>query len=390
MAQRALPRPKKAEYIELVYDLIFVYLIQRCEELLAMEPDGFFSGESFSEYLLSTLIVMQIWAFSTMYINRFGRNGIREYIFLIVNMFFLCFLASDTRENWEPFYVSYRVAWGCIIANLIVQYVRQLCSSGADVCLRRLLMRRSLVFLLQAAVILLSIPFSADMRMPFAWLALAVGYLAPAAVRRLDSEAPVSMEHLAERVMLFVVLSLGETLISAAEFFQGGFSAHTLYFAVCAFLVVIGMLLAYGFVYERILDRDRLGVGTVYMLLHVIIVVAVNDVTVGLEYMRTPDSDDFRTLLFLVVSLVIYYAMLLYIMRRSGRFYLTIPNIWRPFLIVSAVFAAAAFCFVNNRWVNAGLSAAYPYAVFVVLYASMLQQERTEPADDPAAPGRAS
>lgn len=382
MAQKGLSHHKKVEYIELVYDLIFVYLIKRCDDLLTMEANGFFSWENFSLYLLSTLVILQIWAYSTLYVNRYGRNGIYEYIFLILNMFLLCFLASDTRENWEPFYVSYQIAWGCIIINLAVQYFRQLRKPDIGIHEQRFLMRRFAVFCAQAAIIFLAIPFYAGTHLTAAWIALAVGYVGPFLVRHLDQDVPIHIEHLAERVMLFVVLAFGETLISAAEFFEGGLNVHTVYFAACAFLVVIGMLLAYGFIYDKKLDKDRIGVGFLYMFLHVFIVFAINDVTVGLEFMHEAESDDFRTLLFLVVSFLIFYALLLYIAHRSGRYYLSVRKPWRPFLIISAVFVAVIFCFVHNRWVNAGISAVYPYAMYIAL----CLRHGKEIKEDPNAP----
>lgn len=379
MTRRAQPHHKKVDYIELVYDLIFVYLIKRCIDLLVIGENGFFSWEDFNLYLLSILIIMQVWAYSTLFVNRYGRNGLFEYLFLILNMFLLCFMGSYTRDHWEQFYIPYQTAWGLIIINLIAQYVRVLRRPQTGVLEQRFLLRRIIFFLVQAAVIFLSIPFYEGTHTSVGWIALGVGYLAPLAVRHLDSEVPINLGHLAERIMLFVVLSFGETLISAAGYFSGGPTLHTIYFAVCAFFIVIGMLLAYGFIYDRLLDRQRLGVGTYFMFLHVFVVLAINDVTVGLEYMHEAESNDFLTLLFLSVSFLIYYAVLLYIAHRAGRYYLPVRHTWLPFIIISAVYMVAVFCFVSNRWINAAISVVYPYAMFIAIFV----RRRDELAEHP-------
>ena len=60
---------KKVEYIELIYDLIFVYLIGRNNSLLHSIQDGFIQPKAFLTYILSTLIVLHVWYFSMLFIN---------------------------------------------------------------------------------------------------------------------------------------------------------------------------------------------------------------------------------------------------------------------------------------------------------------------------------
>ena len=55
-----LREEKKVEYIELIYDLIFVYLIGRNASLLDRVEAGFVSLETLVNYLISSLIVLQI------------------------------------------------------------------------------------------------------------------------------------------------------------------------------------------------------------------------------------------------------------------------------------------------------------------------------------------
>ena len=78
---------KKVEYLELIYDLIFVYIIGRNSSLLHNVQGGFVPLGTFYAYILCSLAVIQIWSFSTFYINMCGRNGLRDHIFLFVNMY---------------------------------------------------------------------------------------------------------------------------------------------------------------------------------------------------------------------------------------------------------------------------------------------------------------
>lgn len=376
---RRLTKHKKVEYIELVYDLIFVYLIKRCDQLMVLDHKGFVTADNFEVYLFSILVILQIWAFSTLYINRYGKNGFAEYIFLFLNMYLLCFLAVDTRRDWVTTYVPYQIAWGLIILNLAVQYFRQLRRPDTGIREQRFLMRRFAVFCVQGAAVFLCIPLFLLFDRSFAWLALAIGYIGPLFTRRLDKEVPVYMEHLSERVMLFVVLTFGETLISVVEYFEGDLSPERIYFSVCVFLIVAGMLISYGFIYTKLLDNRRMGIGTLFMFLHVFVVVAINDVTVGLEFMREAESDNFLTLLFLVVSFLMYYATLLFVAHRAGRYYLPVSKTWVPFFIISAVFVAVMFCFTDDRAVNAAVSVIYPFAMLTAIRVRRKDEEKEHP-----------
>ena len=61
-------KEKKVEYLELIYDLIFVYIIGRNNSLLHHLENGFLTWDLFLPYLLCTLAVIQIWMYSTYYI----------------------------------------------------------------------------------------------------------------------------------------------------------------------------------------------------------------------------------------------------------------------------------------------------------------------------------
>ena len=80
---------KKVEYIELIYDLIFVYLIGRNNSLMDKIEGGFIAFDTFSTYLITSLIILQIWYHSVVFINRFGKNGVQEKVMMLINMFLL-------------------------------------------------------------------------------------------------------------------------------------------------------------------------------------------------------------------------------------------------------------------------------------------------------------
>ena len=123
---------KKVEYIELVYDLIFVYLLGRSNELLFHMQGGFFTFQTYVTFLYSTLVILQVWYFSSLYINRYGSNSAADYIGLFINMYLLYYLAEGIRGTDMSMYPQYNAAWALILLNLAVQYFRQLRHVDAD------------------------------------------------------------------------------------------------------------------------------------------------------------------------------------------------------------------------------------------------------------------
>ncbi|MBQ9600377.1 MAG: low temperature requirement protein A, partial [Clostridia bacterium] len=113
-------KEKKVEYVELIYDLIFVYIIGRNNTLLQTVTGGFIDGGKFMAYIISTLAVIQIWNYTTYYINIYGRNGIRDHVFLFINMLLIYFMAEGVNENWATY--QYHIAWSLILVNIGVQY----------------------------------------------------------------------------------------------------------------------------------------------------------------------------------------------------------------------------------------------------------------------------
>ena len=109
---------KKVEYLELIYDLVFVYMVGRNNSLLNSFENGFFSGTAFLSFVICTLTIIQIWYYTTFYINMFGRNGLRDHVFLLTNMYLIYFIGQSTRTDWLAYQAQYHIAWALILINI--------------------------------------------------------------------------------------------------------------------------------------------------------------------------------------------------------------------------------------------------------------------------------
>ena len=363
-------KEKKVEYIELIYDLIFVYIIGRNNLLLHHFTDGFVTPAFFFAYVISTLAVIQIWNYTTYYINIYGRHSVRDHVFLFINMFLLYLIGEGTRTDWQAYNTQYHVAWALILVNIGLQYLLELRNHRDDKQRKKQIVRMACILLGEAAVVLLSLPVY---RLTgTTWVSLAAVLLGIASVMlfgQRSSGSAVDFPHLSERAMLYVVFTFGEMIIAIASYFEGAFSLRNTYFALMAFLIVVGLFLSYGVFYDHIIDREKQTNGLGYMLLHIFVIFAMNNITSGLEFMREEDARLLPKVLFLIGSFLLFFVFLFalgnrYAKAKCRRYY----RLCLKAAGIGAVFAALMLLLRENMMLNIALTVVFVFAVFGMIY----------------------
>ena len=368
---------KKVEYIELIYDLIFVYLIGQNNELLHELDGGFFTSGTYITYLIGTAAVLQVWFMSTLFINRFGENSMTDYIGLFINMYLLYYMAAGTRPDWDGYYMRYCIAWGLILLNLTFQYYRKFRKSQKSAPWEISHIRaRMILLLIQAAMIFVSIPVYYLTDVPLSWVSLIVGFFGSFFTRRIDALIPVNFEHLTERVMLYIVLTFGEMIVSIAVYFVAAFNLQTVYYSLFAFLIVVGLFLSYGFLYDHVIDRSMHTTGSVYMLLHIVLLLALSNITACMEFMPDPAVDALAKNILLTGSFLLYFVFLFIISCYAKDCDKPKKKLILMMIGTSIAFAGLTMLFYRNGYVSIALAVAYVFSIM-----SMIVSAHKQPAD---------
>ena len=359
---------KKVEYLELIYDLIFVFVIGRNNSLLHITDGGFVSLGGFVSYVVCTLAVIQIWNFTTYYINVFGRNGIREHISLFFNMFLMYFIAEGTGKDWADYYVQYHIAWALILLNIGIQYLIELRNHKDDAKLSRLIKKMSLPLLTEAAAVIIALCCYELTGAEISWLAILTGIVASFAVGDRKKQSKVDFPHLTERAMLYVVFTFGEMIISLSGYFDGEFSFNSLYFSVMGFLIVVTLFLSYETLYDHIVDREQQNNGLSYMLIHIFLIFGLNNITVALEFMREEEIDLMPKMLFLLGSFLLYFLCIFLLGRYAKRRCMFDRKFITLMSSSAAVFVGAMLVFRENMKINILLTVIYGFSVFLIIH----------------------
>ena len=307
---------KKVEYIELIYDLIFVYIIGRNNSLLHVMKNGFIDPGSFLTYVLTALIILQIWFYTTLFINRYGENDKLMHAGIFVNMYLLYFMARGIRHDWQGEFYTFNGAWLLILLNLAFHYYLQYKKTSTAKPWETAPIKSNIItILIQCAILIISFPVFFLTGFPISPLAMVFGICVAIADKSSNQLIPLDFRHLTERVMLYVVFTFGEMIIAITDYFEGEINLNTIYYSLSAFLIVSGLFMSYGLLYDRLLDRDEGSNGSWYMLIHVALILSLNHVTAALEFMREEEVSTFPKNIFLISSFILYYLCLFVLMR---------------------------------------------------------------------------
>ena len=363
-----MQKEKKVEYLELIYDLIFVYVIGRNSLLLHRLTDGFLVGEQILTYILYTLTVIQIWNFSTYYINRHGRNGPRDHVFICINMFLLYFVGRGIRPDFRYFQPQYHIAWGLILLNIGAQYLIEHRNHKEEPEIAGQTIHMAAVLLIEAALVFLALPLQKRTGFILAPFAILFGIIANTIHGKRAKIQLVDFPHLTERAMLFVVFTFGEMIVALAGYFDGGFSLNTVYFALMAFLIVVGLFLSYETVYNHLIDREMQSNGQGYMILHILLIFALSILTTALEFMQIEDVSLIPNMVMLLSAFLLYYGGLLGTLRYGRAGCRPTGGFLLRMVLSTAVFVVLMLLTRNRMDINIALTVLYVFGVFLMLY----------------------
>lgn len=359
---------KKVEYIELIYDLIFVYIIGRNNSLVSHITNGFIDPDTFVTYVLCTLITIQIWYLTILFINRYGDNGITEYVGLFINMFLLYYMADATRIHWDVTFYRYNIAWALILLNILVQYYIKYKESAATAPWEHANLKFFMWMLVSMIIVILvgMLIFSLT-GLPLTPLAMVTGILATVIGRKKLDLVAVDFPHLSERVMLYVVFTFGEMIIAISGYFQGEFTLRNFYYSLCAFLIVVGLFMSYGFLYDKLLDREMSVSGNAYMLIHIFIIFGLSSLTMSMEFMREPEIALIPKTIYLITSFVIYYVFLFMLAPFIKHFSGSIKD-FKWFAILLVVFIILMGLTYNRPGISIGVSVIMTFSFWYLEY----------------------
>ena len=362
---------RKVEYIELIYDLIFVHAVSRCGTLLNLE-EGAPGPAAYLTFLLFSVAILETWYFSTLFINRFPQFPRQRNLCIFINMYCMYYVADGLGDDWRGDYYQIHIAWAVILIHLAIQYwiaLRKETHKEAH-------FRRDMYLLLtEASIVLLSMPIFARTGLLLSPCALLVGMVAGITGQK-SKGRHVDFPHLTERIMLYVVFSFGEMIVEMADFFHDGISPLGICHSILAFAFASGLFLNYGYVYDHIIDRNRQTSGDGYLLLHLFLIISLSYLTQVMEMLRNPNVNDDFKILSLSLWLIIYILFLSLLERYAKE--RACQNYYLRLIQISLGFVFFLIMTRQHPVMNFAVCVAYIYAVHASLRLFRLRKLTTK------------
>ncbi len=245
---RDLEEQRRATWLELFFDLVFVAAVSQLANALAAHP----TPTRFFEFLGLFVPVWWAWMGFTFYANRFDTDDLVYRLLMLAAMFAVAVLATTIPSVFHGATEGFTLAYIGVRIVLIALYAR----ASRHVPEVRALTRTFLMFF-TLAVLVWAVSLALDRPWVYvAWaVALCIELAAPIRGWKTVRDAPVDRRHLPERFGLLTLIVLGESVLAVVlGVSKVSWDAGSAAAAVAGFLVAA----AIWWIYFDFLDEGAL------------------------------------------------------------------------------------------------------------------------------------
>src|SRR4051812_31468045 len=240
-----LPAERRATWLELFFDLVFVVAVAEVAGVLHDDHDW----RGVLRFLALSVPAVWTWMNFTYYADQFDTDDVPYRLAVFAGMLASAALAVSLPEAGVGFVVAY-VALKAILAGLYERARR----AASDALTREFAMWCVVAYAGSGVLWLASLAFDAPVRQLLwaAGLVLEIGM--PVAGPRVFAEMPFSPAHIPERYGLFTIIVFGESVVvTALGVADGGFHTSAALTAAACFVLACGLWWLY---FDRIEDNE--------------------------------------------------------------------------------------------------------------------------------------
>jgi low temperature requirement protein LtrA len=197
---------RRATWLELFYDLVFVATIGQLAHTLA----GEISWLGVGGFVLFFIPIWWCWVGATYYATRFDSDGLFDRLFAFIQMVILSAMAVHVYQGLGNGDIGFALCYAAFRGLLVVQY--QIAGHYNPIA-KPLVNRYSMGFSLSVLLWLGSALVPAPWRYVL-WIAgVVIDLGTPLSAGQLLAQVPPSFSHVPERIGLFTIIVLGEAIL---------------------------------------------------------------------------------------------------------------------------------------------------------------------------------
>jgi len=200
---------RRASYLELFFDLVFVVAIAQLAHEVALDH----SLRGFGVFAALYLPVFLAWQGFSFYADRFDTDDIVFRLVLFCAMLAIAALAIQIPNTAHGDSTGFVLAYIVLRSLMVGLYLRSYRHVHAA---RPLIARYAWEYSIAIGIWAVSLAFAAPARYVLWGIAIAWELSVPTLARRLFTAIPVHASHVPERFALFTIIVLGETIVVVA------------------------------------------------------------------------------------------------------------------------------------------------------------------------------
>lgn len=304
MGEKIIEEAKNVNLTELFYDLVFVFGISKITHILESLESGIFSLKEIIIYIVVFVCFINVWNVQTVYMNRYGKHNLLHIMIMTVfQMPSLVFMAanvsSDMEESWTAFTLA--LLWIAVIQFL--QYTYAYSQNKHSEYNRKLIRDFQKLLFVRLLAILSSLFLSGIGRILLTGFGFILSVLGTTLFQKDMARVPINLPHLIERLTLFTIITLGEMLIAAADYFE--MEKFSIYSVLILFQVV-ALFLFYIAEFDHAIEENlpcQSGAGLIYN--HYFVWFGLNLCTIDLDYAN--DAMGVSRVIMMFLGLFLFY-----------------------------------------------------------------------------------
>lgn len=373
---------RRATWLELFFDLIFVVAIGDVTHILSHTHDGHLDPLQFWQYVLIFIPLWWIWASHTMYANRFDADDRKHRVATLFIMFLLIIISGLIDQRFLASFDVIIVCYACLKYIVAMMYfVSKYRHKESEAVTTAI----GWVIVAGTTISLASILLPAPQRYVVFYLGILFDlivfiFFLP---RRLQG-IPAHTEHLIERVGLLTLIMLGESVISLSTGLANiSWTVERLMTAATGFVTISSIWWVY-FDSFHLLSKQKLATGHSVLYSHFFVFIGLSILA---SMIRHAILDDIVVSDFRVLSVI--GAVCFFIGKQYG-YFMERPELRRQLVVNTLiVFVLIGFALLLPRtsYILLGLTAAVICYAFLSLRYLNVPPQRHDRLRDSAITG---
>jgi low temperature requirement protein LtrA len=274
---------RRASWLELFFDLVFVATIAELGNTLSDDV----SLLGFGHYVALFIPIWWCWVGETFYATRFDQDSLADRLITLVQMSLLVVMAVHVHHGLDTASAGFALAYAAFRVVLMGQYWW---AGRCNPPMRAMIRHFCTGFGLSVALWVGSVWVPMPARFSLWALGLGVDLATPLLGGRFVKQFPPSMTHIPERMGLFTIIVLGESLFAAIA----GLSKQVDWTWQPTTIAVLGLVTAFSlwWMYFDTLDSSALmdmragqmRRSLLWLYLHLPLVIGITAIGVGTKY----------------------------------------------------------------------------------------------------------